>query len=366
MGDFCPIEGFDHLELYVGNARQASLFYAKGLGFTQTAYRGLKTGDRKVASYVMEQGDIRLVLSTALSSEHPISRSVFQHGDAIATIALRVPDVVRAYRETTARGAVGAIPPTIEEDAGGILRYAAIRIYGDTQIKFIDRRDYTGMFAPGFEAIHSSPHLPPHPGMGLHAIDHIVGNVDRGTMDRWVQFFAETLGFELLAHFDDRIVSTAYSALMSKVMVDGTGRIKLPVNEPAPGKRRSQIEEYLTYNGGPGVQHVAFATHNIIETVSQLQASGIEFLSVPRSYYQDLESRVGSLDVPIEKLAELGILVDRDREGYLFQIFTQPIVDRPTLFFEVIERHGSQGFGEGNFKALFESIEREQALRGNL
>ncbi|MBE9042788.1 4-hydroxyphenylpyruvate dioxygenase [Oscillatoriales cyanobacterium LEGE 11467] len=362
MGDFCPIQGFDHLELYVGNARQAALFYAKGLGFTQTAYRGLKTGDRKVASYVMEQGQIRLVLSTALSREHPISRSVLQHGDAISTIALRVPDAVRAYRETTARGAVGAIPPTEEEDAGGILRYAAIRIYGNTQIKFIDRRDYTGVFAPGFEATH----LPPTPDVGLQDIDHIVGNVERGTMDRWAQFFAETLGFELLAHFDDKIVSTAYSALMSKVMVDGTGRIKLPVNEPASGKRTSQIEEYLTYNGGAGVQHVAFATDNIVKTVSQLQASGIEFLGVPPSYYRDLEARVGNLDVAIEKLAKLGILVDRDRDGYLFQIFTQPVVDRPTLFFEVIERHGSRGFGEGNFKALFESIEREQALRGNL
>ncbi|MDY6939192.1 MAG: 4-hydroxyphenylpyruvate dioxygenase [Cyanobacteriota bacterium] len=360
-GDFCPIQGFDHLEFYVGNAKQAALFYAKGFGFTQTAYRGLKTGDRKVASYLMEQGDIRLLLSTALHPEHAISRSVLDRGDAIATIALRVPDVVRAYRETTARGAVGTIPPTEERDAGGIFRYAAIEIYGETSIKFVDRASYRG-FAPGFEATYH----PPSPGVGLQSIDHIVGNVECGAMDRWVQFFARTMGFELLAQFDDRIVSTEYSALMSKVMQDRTGQIKFPINEPAPGKRTSQIAEFLAYNGGAGVQHVAFTTDNIIKTVAQLQASGIEFLTVPQSYYRDLEARVGSFAAPIEKLAQLGILVDRDRDGYLFQIFTQPVVDRPTLFFEAIERHGSQGFGEGNFKALFESIEREQALRGNL
>lgn len=364
MSDFCPIKRFDHLEFYVGNGKQAALFYSKCFGFTNTAYRGLETGSRKTASYVLEQGDIRFVFTTSLSPEHPIAESVFKHGDNIAIIALDVPDAVSAYKETTRRGAVGAIPPTEEEDAEGILRYSAIHGYGDTLIKFIDRSDYTGKFAPGFEAQHSIRSN--SNGVGLKAIDHIVGNVELGAMEQWVQFFADTMGFSLLVHFDDRAISTEYSALMSKVMQDGTRKIKLPINEPASGKRKSQIEEYLEYNHGPGVQHVALATDNIIETVSQMRDLGVEFLQIPKNYYEHLENWVGKIDEPIDKLAELGILVDRDEEGYLLQIFTQPVQDRPTLFFEVIERHGSQGFGEGNFKALFEAIEREQALRGNL
>ena len=364
MKDFCPIERFDHLEFYVGNAKQAAKFYAQSFGFTQIAYRGLETGYRKTTSYVMEQGQIRFVLSTGLSAADPIAKSVLKHGDAIATIAFTVPNAAAAYRQSTARGAIGAIYPTEEEDDNGVLRYAAIHGYGDTLIKFVERGDYRGSFAPGFLAQPQSSTC--NSGMGLLSIDHVVGNVELGAMERWVQFFAETMGFQLLAHFDDKTIATEYSALMSKVMQNRTGTIKLPINEPAQGKRKSQIEEYLDYNNGPGVQHVACATKDIIATVTQLKAAGVEFLSVPATYYEDLAQRVGPIDEPIERLAELGILVDRDSEGYLLQIFTQPVEDRPTLFFEVIERHGCRGFGEGNFKALFEAIEREQARRGNL
>jgi 4-hydroxyphenylpyruvate dioxygenase len=364
MSDFFPIKGFDHLEFYVGNAKQAALYYTKCFGFTNTAYRGLETGSRETASYVMEQGDICFILSTGLSLDHPISKSVFKHGDGIAIIALEVPDAAIAYNESTSRGAVGAITPTEEEDDRGILRYSAIHAYGDTLIKFVDRSDYFSAFAPGFV-----PRYQAHShsnGVGLKTIDHVVGNVELGAMERWVEFFADTMGFDLLVHFDDKAISTEYSALMSKVVQDGTGKIKLPINEPARSKRKSQIEEYLEYNYGPGVQHVAIATDNIIKTVTQLKASGVEFLAVPTTYYEDLEERVGKIDEPIDELAKLGILVDREKEGYLLQIFTQPVEDRPTLFFEVIERHGAQGFGEGNFKSLFVAIEREQALRGNL
>jgi len=364
MSDFCPIQRFDHLEFYVGNAKQAALFYAKCFGFTNTAYRGLETGSREIASYTMQQGDIRFVFSTGLTPEHPISKSVLKHGDAVGVIAVEVPDAVSAYKQTTARGAVGAIPPTLEEDAHGILRYSAIYAYGDVLIKFVERSDYKGVFAPGFRP--SNHAYLKGIQMGLNSIDHVVGNVELGAMDRWVEFFAKTMGFSLLVHFDDKTISTEYSALMSKVMQNSSGKIKLPINEPARGKHKSQIEEYLEYNCGPGVQHVALSTDNIIETVTRMKAAGVEFLSTPQTYYEDLEQRVGKIEEPIEKLAELGILVDRDPDGYLLQIFTQPVQDRPTLFFEVIERHGAQGFGEGNFKALFEAIEREQARRGNL
>jgi 4-hydroxyphenylpyruvate dioxygenase len=363
MNDFCPIKRFDHLEFYVGNARQAAQFYSKFFGFTNIAYRGLETGSREVASYIMQQGDICFVFSAALFPEHPICQSVLKHGDGVAIIALEVPDAVSAYKETTKRGAVGAIEPTEEEDGYGVLRYAAIHSYGDTLIKFVERNDYSGVFAPNFIPRH---HINNGNFTGLHTIDHVVGNVELGAMDRWAQFFADTMGFSLLVHFDDEAISTEYSALMSKVMQDGTGKIKLPINEPAQGKRKSQIEEYLEYNNGPGVQHIACATNNIIETVSKLRKNEVEFLQIPKTYYENLEERVGKINEPIEQLQELGILVDRDEDGYLLQIFTQPVQDRPTLFFEVIERHGAQGFGEGNFKSLFEAIEREQALRGNL
>jgi 4-hydroxyphenylpyruvate dioxygenase len=373
MSDFFPIKRFDHLEFYVGNAKQAALFYANCFGFTQTAYQGLETGSRTIASYLMEQGEIRLVLSSALSPDHAIAKSVWKHGDTVAVIAFEVPDAIAAYKEATERGAVSAIVPTKMQDELGWLRYAAIHAYGDVLIKFVDRTHYAGGFAPDFVACPGSAacqnpvaQLALHPSNGLKTIDHVVGNVGMGKLDRWVQFFADTMGFTLLMQFDDRVISTEYSALMSKVMQDGTGKIKLPINEPALGKRKSQIEEYLEFNQGAGVQHIAFATDNIIETVTRLRQAGVQFLRIPPSYYDNLDHWVTKIDEPIASLAELGILVDRDQDGYLLQIFTQPVQDRPTVFFEVIERHGSQGFGEGNFKALFEAIEREQAIRGNL
>ncbi|UCG23294.1 MAG: 4-hydroxyphenylpyruvate dioxygenase [Chloroflexota bacterium] len=369
MSDFLPIKGIDHVEFYVGNAKQAAHYYRSAFGFANTAYSGLETGKRQRASYVMEQGKIRLVLSTALSPDHPISRHVYLHGDGAAVIALSVPDAADAYREATTRGATGALLPVQEEDEHGVLRYSAIRAYGDTLIKFVDRSDYGGSFAPGYVARRPSANDKAngrHVGYGLAHIDHIVGNVDLGAMNRWVDFFANTMGFRQMVHFDDRDISTEYSALMSKVMQDGTGKVKFPINEPAEGKRKSQIQEYLDYYFGPGVQHLALSTGDIIESVLKLQENGVEFLYVPTTYYEELESRVGKINEPVDKLAELGILVDRDDDGYLLQIFTKPVEDRPTLFFEIIERHGSRGFGKGNFKALFESIEREQARRGNL
>lgn len=367
--DFLPIKRVDHVELYVGNAKQAAYFYQAGFGFAQAAYSGLETGIRDRASYVMEQGKIRLVLTTALNPDHPVARHAHLHGDGVAIIGLEVPDAADAYRESTKRGATGAIAPTQLEDEHGVVRYSAIRAYGDTLIKFIDRADYNGAFMPGYAARNgggSGNGRSNHKGIGLAHIDHIVGNVELGAMNRWVDFFANTMGFSQLIHFDDKDISTEYSALMSKVMQDGTGKVKFPINEPAEGKKKSQIQEYLDYYYGPGVQHLALSTGNIIETVSRLRDNGIEFLRVPTTYYQELEDRVGKINEPVEKLADLGILVDRDEEGYLLQIFTRPVEDRPTLFYEIIERHGSRGFGQGNFKALFESIEREQELRGNL
>ncbi len=363
MTDIFPILGFDHLEFYVGNAKQAAGFYERFWGFTTTARCGLDTGNRKVAAYVMEQGNIRFVLSTPLHPDDESAQRILKHGDHVAAIALTVPDAVTAYRQVTAKGAIGVMPPTIAEDESGILRYAAIRAYGDVIIKFIDRSAYKGVFAPGFQPQQS---VQGDQGVGLQAIDHIVGNVELGAMERWVKFFIETMGFHLLVQFDDKTIATESSALMSKVVQDQSGKIKLPINEPAQGKGKSQIQEYLEYNQGAGVQHIACATDNILETVTKLRQAGVEFLHVPTTYYTNLKARVGNIDEPIDQLAELGILVDRDETGYLLQIFTQPVTDRPTLFFEIIQRHGAQSFGEGNFKALFEAIEREQALRGNL
>jgi 4-hydroxyphenylpyruvate dioxygenase len=366
MTDFLPIKGMDHVELYVGNAKQAAHYYRTAFGFTNTAYSGLETGTRDRASYVLEQGKIRLIVSTALGPDHPISRHVHLHGDGVAVIAMAVPDAASAYRESTKRGATGAIPFTEVSDDQGTLRFSAIRCYGDTIIKFVDRSDYGGVFGPGYLARPGCESGGRYKGIGLAHIDHMVGNVELGAMNRWVDFFAQTMGFSQLLHFDDEDISTEYSALMSKVMQDGTGKVKFPINEPAEGKRKSQIQEYLDYYYGPGVQHLALSTGDIVDAVSQLQENGVEFLRVPITYYEALEERVGKINEPVEKLADLGVLVDRDEEGYLLQIFTRPLQDRPTLFFEIIERHGSRGFGKGNFKALFESIEREQALRGNL
>ena len=364
MSDFCPLTGVDHVEFYVGNAHQAASFYEKNFGFTRVASRSLETGARDVASHVVLQGDIRLVLTTAHHPDHEVSRHVLAHGDAVRVIALRVPDSAVAHRETTARGAVSAVEPCEETDEHGTLRWSAIHAYGDTLIKFVERDDYKGIFAPGFAPVNDGVENGHRVGLG--SVDHIVGNVELGAMDEWVEFFSRTMGFEQLAHFDDKAISTEYSALMSKVMQDGSGKIKFPINEPAEGRRKSQIEEYLEYNHGPGVQHLALTTEDIISTVSRLRDNGVEFLEVPGAYYEDLEARVGEIEEPIDRLAELGILVDRDEDGYLLQIFTKPVEDRPTVFFEVIERHGARGFGEGNFKSLFEAIERDQALRGNL
>jgi 4-hydroxyphenylpyruvate dioxygenase len=372
VDDFLPIKSVDHVEFYVGNAKQAAHYYRTAFGFANTAYSGLETGNRDVASYVMEQGNIRFVLSTALSPDHTLARHAHLHGDGVGVIALEVPDAASAYRETTKRGATGALPPKEVEDEHGVLCYSAIRAYGDTLIKFVDRSHYRGAFAPGYRARESAngngkgKGSGRHKGLGLAAIDHMVGNVELGAMNRWVQFFAQTMGFSQLLHFDDKDISTEYSALMSKVMQDGTGKVKFPINEPAEGKKKSQIQEYLDFYYGPGVQHIAMSTGDIIGTVGRLRDNGVEFLRVPHNYYETLESRVGKVNEPVDQLADLGILVDRDDEGYLLQIFSKPVEDRPTLFYEVIERHGSRGFGKGNFKALFEAIEREQALRGNL
>ena len=362
--DTFPIVAVDHLEMYVGNARQASLFYEHCFGFTPVAYRGLETGEREVASYVLQQGRIRLVLSTALSPEHPIAKQVLAHGDCVGVIALEVPDASRALEIATDRGGIEALPVVEHRDGAGVLRTSGLRLYGDTILKFVERGDYGGNFAPGFERRGTG--APNGHSVGLESIDHIVSNVELGAMNQWVDFFADTLGFEQLVHFDDKAISTEYSALMSKVMQDGTGKIKFPINEPAKGRHKSQIQEFLDYHNGPGVQHIACTTSDIVATVRALRDRGIDFLRVPGTYYEEMEARVGPIDEPTDRLSELGILVDRDDDGYLLQIFTKPVEDRPTLFFEVIERHGARGFGEGNFKSLFEAIEREQAQRGNL
>ena len=349
------------MEFYVGNAKQSATFYSQCFGFTATGFRGLETGERKTTSYVLEQGAIRFVLSAALSPEGPVAQSVLKHGDTIAVVALEVADVTLAYHHAVSRGAVGAIPPTEQTDEHGVFRLAAIHSFGDTVIKFIDRSHYSGTFAPGFVARSAEVNH----GAGLKRVDHIVGNVEGGAMERWVKFFVETLGFDMRMHFDADTISTEYSALMSKVLENSSKTI-ININEPAPGRRRSQIQEYLDFHAGPGVQHIGLTTENIVETVVQLRQAGVEFLSIPSSYYDNLEEWVSTLDVPVAKLAELGILVDRDHDGYLLQLFTKPVGDRPTLFFEIIERHGSRGFGAGNFKALFVALEQEQALRGNL
>jgi 4-hydroxyphenylpyruvate dioxygenase len=361
MDNFCPIEGFDHLEFYVGNAKQAAIFYSKCFGFTQTAYRGLETGSRDIASYVLQQGNIRFVFTSSLNPDSEIAQHVNLHGDSITVMGLEVPDAFSAYKETVARGAQSAITPTEIEDGSGIFRYAAIHGYGDLLIKFVDRSDYRGFFAPGYQNLAS-----PASSFGLQQIDHVVGNVELGKMDYWVKYLAETMDFSLLVHFDEQTISTEDSALASKVMQDRTRKIKLPINEPALGKGKSQIQEYLDYHRGAGIQHVALATDDIISTVTQLRNAGAEFLYTPPAYYESLAERVGTIDESIAELAKLGILVDRDAEGYLLQIFTQPVQDRPTIFFEIIQRRGANGFGEGNFKALFAAIEREQEQRGNL
>ena len=362
--DFMPLKGWDHLELYVGNAKQSAYFYEHAFGFTRTAYAGPETGVRDRASYVLEQGDIRLVFTSGLRGDSEITRFACAHGDGVKDVALEVPDATEAYRQAVQRGARGVTEPHWIEDEYGRIELATIGTYGENVHTFVNRSDYAGSYMPGYRPLVEDGR--PAKGVGLQTLDHVVGNVELGRMDYWVEYYERTLGFTNILHFGSDQIATDYSALMSKVMADGEGKIKFPINEPAEGKRKSQIEEYLEYYGSPGVQHVAMATDDIVGVVEALQERGVVFLSTPDSYYAEVVGRVGEISEDYDDLQRLRILADRDEEGYLLQIFTKPAQDRPTLFFEVIERHGARGFGEGNFKALFEAIEREQALRGNL
>ncbi len=360
--DAMPLEGWDHVELWVGNARQAAYYFEHAFGFARHAYAGPETGVRDRASYVLRQGEINLVVTSALSGDHEVARFACRHGDGVRDIALRVPNADEAYRVAVERGGRGVRRPEWREDEFGRAEIASIATYGEVVHTFVNRADYAGPHLPGYVAAEPNGSTP----VGLTLLDHCVGNVELGKMDEWVGFYERVLGFENIIHYDDEQIHTEYSALMSKVMADGQGKIKFPINEPAEGRRKSQIAEYLDYNGGPGVQHVAVQTDDIVQTVEEMQARGVLFLATPETYYEDAFDRVGEIEESWGDLRRLRILVDRDEDGYLLQIFTKPTQDRPTLFFEVIQRHGARTFGEGNFKALFEAIEREQALRGNL
>jgi 4-hydroxyphenylpyruvate dioxygenase len=361
------LRGIDHVRFFVGNARQSAYFYRNAFGFDVVAYEGLETGVKHEAGYVLRQGDITFVLTSSLRANDPDNMRLMFHGDGVKDVALGVDDVPATFDYAVRHGAVGVTPPTSLEDEHGVYQVATIRAYGDTTHTFVNRDRYKGVFAPGFKPLDADRYSPStFRPVGLKAIDHIVANVEDGKMDEWVRFYQRVLGFEQLVHFDDKDISTEYTALMSKVVQNGTGRIKFPINEPAKSRRRSQIEEYLQFYGGPGVQHIALATEDIIATVRAMRHNDVSFLRVPPAYYEMLPERIGSIKEDLSDLEELGILVDRDEEGYLLQIFTKPVEDRPTLFFEVIERHGSRSFGKGNFKALFEAIEHEQARRGTL
>ena len=361
--DFLPLKGTDHIEFYVGNARQAAYFYRAAFGMSLVAYAGPETGLRDRASYALQQGKVRFVLTTTLRSDSVIAEHVHRHGDGVRSIALWVDDARSAWLETTRRGARSVQEPTEASDENGRVVTASIGAYGDTLHTFVERKDYSGVFLPGYQAM--PPDTVARP-VGLLHVDHVVGNVGWNAMNEWVDFYEHVMGFSLYQHFDDNDISTEYSALMSKVMANGNGYVKFPINEPAEGRRKSQIEEYLDFYQGPGVQHMALATDDIVSTVTHMQNQGVSFLSVPHSYYTALQERIGKIDEPIEELERLGILVDRDDQGYMLQIFTRPVEDRPTVFYEIIQRKGSRSFGKGNFKALFEAIEREQASRGNL
>ena len=361
--DLFPILGFDHIHFYVGNAKQAA-HYFKALGFTPIAYMGLETGVRDRASWVVQQGDARFVFTSALEPDHPISEHVKLHGDGVHDVSFGVPDAEEAYRVAIERGAKSVYEPEVLEDDHGKLVRAAIATYGETIHSLVSRRDYSGPFAPGYAPIEGAPS--DLSGFGIHRIDHAVGNVELGKMNEWVRFYERIMGFTEMKHFTDDDISTEYSALMSKVVWDGDDKVKLPINEPAEGKKKSQIDEYLEYYRTPGVQHLALSSDDIVGTVTKMTEAGIQFLRVPTTYYQDAKVRVPEVADQIDDIERLGILVDKDDDGYLLQIFTKTIQDRPTVFLEVIERHGSRGFGDGNFKALFEAIEREQASRGNL
>ncbi|HUH07959.1 MAG TPA: 4-hydroxyphenylpyruvate dioxygenase [Egibacteraceae bacterium] len=378
MTDLMPILGYDHIEFYVGNAKQAAHYYRTAFGFTPVAYAGPETGRRDAASWVLEQGDIRFVLTAGLAPDDGAVRHAAAHGDGVRDVAFRVPDAEEAFRVAVSRGAQPVSEPAVAEDDHGKIITASIKAYGDTLHSFVDRSNYSGPFAPGYQTVGAADAdaqglrpvwtVPAGHGVGLRHVDHVVANVELGQMNTWVRYYADIMGFSQLVHFDDQAISTEYTALMSKVLWDGEGRIKLPINEPAQGKRKSQIEEYLDYYRSPGVQHMALATDDIVATVSALRANGLRFMRVPDTYYDDVRARLdwSTIDEDLARLAEHNILVDQDDEGYLLQIFTEPVQDRPTVFYEVIERHGSRGFGVGNFKALFEAIEREQELRGNL
>lgn len=361
--DFLPLNGTDYVEFYVGNAKQAAHFYKTALGFQSLAYAGLETGMKDRCSYVVVQDKIRLVLTTPFDPDSEISEHIRKHGDGVKVIALWVDDATSAFEETTSRGAKPFMEPRVEEDEHGRVVRSGIHTYGDTVHIFVERKDYNGVFLPGFEKWESNYNPE---SVGLKYIDHMVGNVGWGEMDVWAKFYNETMGFANLITFDDKDISTQYTALMSKVMTNGNGRIKFPINEPAEGLKKSQIEEYLDFYGGAGCQHIAVATDDIIHTVGEMTKRGVEFLYVPGTYYDTVGDRVGEIDEDMQRLRQLGIMVDRDDEGYLLQIFTKPLEDRPTLFFEIIQRKGALSFGKGNFKALFESIEAEQARRGTL
>jgi 4-hydroxyphenylpyruvate dioxygenase len=361
--DFLPINGTDYVELYVGNAKQAAHFYKTALGFQSLAYAGLETGLKDRASYVLVQDKIRLVLTTPLSGESEVADHVRRHGDGVKVIALWVDDARKAFDETVSRGAEVYFDPIVEKDANGEVVRAGIRAYGDTVHIFVERKNYKGLFLPGFEKWESEYNPT---SAGLKYIDHMVANVELGSMNKWADFYARVMGFANLVTFDDKDISTEYTALMSKVMTNGNGRIKFPINEPAMGKKKSQVEEYNDFYGGPGCQHIAVATDDIVFTVSEMKKHGVEFLHVPGTYYDTVAERVGEIAEDMAILKSLGIMVDRDEEGYLLQIFTKPVEDRPTLFFEIIQRKGAKSFGKGNFQALFESIEAEQARRGTL
>lgn len=363
MTDAFPINGTDYIEFYVGNAKQSAMYYQAAFGYRLIAYKGPETGSRDMVSYVLQQGKIRLVLSAALNPDHEIAKHVAEHGDGVKTLALWVNNAEESYKIALDRGAESAFEPNTLSDDNGTIKMAGIKTYGNTVHALVERSNYDGAFMPGFEARTSAY---PVDDIGLKYVDHCVGNVELGDMNKWVKFYQDVLGFKLLITFDDKDISTKYTALMSKVVSNGNGYIKFPINEPAQGLKKSQIEEYLDFYKGAGVQHIAVATDNIIETVSKLRSKGVDFLYVPEVYYDTVLDRVGEIEEDIEELKKLNILIDRDEEGYLLQIFTKPVQDRPTVFYEIIQRNGAQSFGKGNFKALFEAIEREQELRGTL
>ncbi|QEC44271.1 4-hydroxyphenylpyruvate dioxygenase [Pseudobacter ginsenosidimutans] len=361
--DFLPLQGTDYVEFYVGNAKQAAHYYKTAFGFQSLAYAGPETGVKDRASYAVRQDKLTFVFTTPLRANNEIADHVYKHGDGVKMLALRVDDATSSWEETTKRGAKSYMEPTRSKDEFGEVVMSGIHTYGETIHLFIERKNYTGAFMPGYKAWNT---IYNPPATGLMYVDHCVGNVGWNQMDKWVSFYEDVMGFRNILSFDDKDISTEYSALMSKVMSNGNGFVKFPINEPAEGKKKSQVEEYLEFYDGEGCQHVALATADIVTTVTDLRNRGVEFLKVPTTYYDELEERVGKIDEDIEPLKELGILVDRDNEGYLLQIFTKPVEDRPTLFFEIIQRKGAKSFGKGNFKALFEAIEREQELRGNL